>query len=370
MKPAHSKTGMPAAIDQSRLAAADMARGLAMLLVVTMHAILGVEESFHQRGALHHLVEFATSFRVPAFFFIAGLFLNRAMRLSWADLFAKRVFGLILLYLIWLAIHMGLRSVPELIANPAGALFGPNNLFWRYAQALIEPYGLLWFIHLMIVFIIIARLVYAMPKLLPIVLLVTAGLETARITTDWTMIDAFAARSFYFFLGLAVAPILLPGGRNGPRPGVMITEPRWLTFLRERPRLILLAICVWVIAQIVLSETGLDRLRGLSLIAGLMGAAALLLIGLWLSIRAPGSAVAKFLQLMGERSIVIYLVFTIPMSMVREGLRASGLALPVDLVSLIVIISAILVSLAVERAVRDTRFAVLFERHSLQSGKP
>lgn len=356
--------------DQSRLAAADMARGLAMLLVVAMHSILGVEEAFHQRGGLHHLVEFATSFRVPAFFFIAGLFLARAMRLSWRDLFAKRIFGLIVLYLLWLAIHLGLRSIPEIIADPMGMMFGPNNVFLRYAFALIEPYGLLWFIHLMIVFILVARLVFAAPKLLPLALVVTAALESARVDTGLTLIDAFAARSFYFLFGLAMARFLLPGGRNGPKQGVVIIEPGLLSSLRAKPGLILGLIAAWVFLQIVLSETGYDRLIGISLVSGLLGAAALLLIGLWLSIRAPDSGIARFLQLMGERSLVIYLVFTIPMGMIREGLRAIGIALPVDLISITTIIGSVIVALAVERAVRETRFAILFERHSLRSDKP
>lgn len=333
-----------------------------MLLVVMMHSILGVEQAVERIGSLHALVDFATSFRVPAFFLIAGLFLRRAMALSWRDLFARRIYGLVILYLVWLAIHLGLRSVPGILADPSASLFGPLGLFENYARALIDPFGLLWFIHLMVAFILAARLVYMIPKAMPFFILAAALLETARITTGQTLIDEFSSRFFYFLVGLWLAPLLLPGGHKGPRARAALAEPSWLVTLQSRPWLIAGLLALWFAAQLGLVLSGHDKTRGLSLFSGLAGAGALLLIGLWLATQLPLATITRFFLLIGRRSIVIYLVFTLPMGAIREVLIRIAPALPVDLLSFVVVIGAVAIALGVERLARASWLSWLFSR--------
>lgn len=352
-----------------RLDAVDIARGLAMLLVVAMHSILGVEAAMGQAGWLHRLVTFAEAFRVPAFFLISGLFLRRAMQLGWLDLFRKRIFGLIVLYLIWLGIHLTVRSLGGIIANPVEGLFGQSGLFAQYVLALIEPYGLLWFIHLMIAFLIVGRIAFMVPRLMPVFLVIAALLETARIETGSTLIDSFSARGFYFLLGLWLAPYVLPGGRKGPREGVKPTEPEWLASLRRKPGLLLGLLAGWALVQAIAAYTGFDHLPILSLVAGVTGAAALLLFGLWLAEYHRSFPLTRFFLHVGQNSIVIYLVFTLPMGALRAALLASGFALPVDLVSLLVLGAAVAASLAVVRFSGNTPFARLFERPVLGSAE-
>ena len=366
-RPGSPSSGIDA-VPSSRLAAVDIARGLAMLLVVAMHSIGGVEQSFDARGAMHALVDFATSFRVPAFFLISGLFLRRAMQLGWIDLYAKRLHGLIVLYLVWLAIHLFLRSLPAIHADPVGGIIGRNGYLAAYLRGLVEPYGMLWFIHLMIVLIIVARAVFLAPRALPVAILAAAVLESVRISTGYTLVDEFAARLFYFLAGLWLAPFLLPGGRKGPRAGVVIAEPHWLSAIRERPGLIAIALAAWFVVQVAVVHYGIDRMAGMSLMVGLAGTAALLLSGLLLVQLWPDAWLTRGLLLIGQRSIVIYLVFSIPMAIIREGLLRIAPGLPVDLVSALVICGSVAVALAVERLARDSWLEPLFSRPVLSFG--
>jgi uncharacterized membrane protein YcfT len=359
-------SGNPAAA--ARLSAVDVARGIAMLLVVMMHSVLGVEHAVERQGYLHEVVTFATAFRIPAFFLISGLFLRRAMVLGWADLFSRRIYGLIVLYLLWLMIHLAYRSAPQIIADPVSAIFGAQGLFLQYGQALIEPYGLLWFVYLMIVFIVAARLVFLVPRALPIIILVAAGLESLRIDTSSTIVDEFCARFVFFLLGLWLAPYLLPGGRRGPRPGVTLSDNPVLRWIDANHAMAIAALLAWLLLQGALTITGLDKMRGISLIAGCAGASAILLTGYLLTTLLPRSQITAFLRLIGERSIVIYLVFSIPMGLIRLALLQSGVPLPVDLIAVIVIAGSIAVALLVERYASRGWLAPFFERRVLGQG--
>ena len=58
-----------------RVAWVDAAKGLCILLVVLMHATLGVEKATGTATALNGFIDWAKPFRMPDFFLISGLFL-------------------------------------------------------------------------------------------------------------------------------------------------------------------------------------------------------------------------------------------------------------------------------------------------------
>src|SRR5687767_2243040 len=71
-----TEAGMSGAMtDGERIAWIDTAKGVCIVLVVMMHATLGVGEAYGGEGFLHHAVAFAKPFRMPDFFLISGLFL-------------------------------------------------------------------------------------------------------------------------------------------------------------------------------------------------------------------------------------------------------------------------------------------------------
>jgi uncharacterized membrane protein YcfT len=80
-----------------------------------------------------------------------------------------------------------------------------------------------------------------------------------------------------------------------------------------------------------------------------------------------GGPVTAALRACGERSIVIYLGFFLPMALTRTLIARFNdaqpdLALDVGLASLVVTVAAVTVPLAFERLVRGTRLDFLFRR--------
>jgi uncharacterized membrane protein YcfT len=72
--------------------------------------------------------------------------------------------------------------------------------------------------------------------------------------------------------------------------------------------------------------------------------------------------VTAALRACGNRSIVIYLAFFLPMAATRTLLLKSGLITDVGLASLVVILAAVCVPLLLERTVRHTPLKFLFRR--------
>jgi len=340
----------------SRIDGIDIARGLSMLLVVIMHSTIGVEAASGRAEIFHRIVDFATGFRIPAFFLISGLFFAKAMRFSLEELFRRRIFGLLALYLIWLVIHVTIRSIGPILTDPASGLIGKDGLLPELLLGLIEPFGALWFIYLLAVFALVGWLVRAMPGWL--VVLLAAALESLRIQTGWTLIDEFCARFVYFQLGLMVSPLLLPQRAAGD-----IVPSFVLKDIATRPVLPVLLLVVWGVVQSLLVVGGYDRWRIFSLLDGVIGAGALLLIGALVAQSLPLKGLKAFLLLMGRRSIVVYLVFTIPMALMRMMLLRFFPDLPLDLMVFIVVVAAIATALLLERLSRRSRLiGRLFER--------
>lgn len=333
----------------TRLRPIDIARGLCMLLVVAMHATLGVEAAFGQVSAFHGAIEFAKSFRIPAFYLISGLFFARAMTMSWPELFRRRLLALGSIYLFWLALHLGLRHGARLWQAPFTGVFGPDGLLFAYLEGLLQPFGTLWFLYLLIVFIVAARLLRGVP--IGIVLVLAALTETARIQTGLIIIDEFAGRFVYFVLGIALSGWLRRQiGRmaNTNPPGL------WMRPLG-------LALLAWLAAALLLFAFGLDRLTGFSLLCGAAGAFALLACGILLDGAPKLAPLAELLALIGRRSLVIYLVFTIPMAAIRSLLLIVSPMLPVSLVAVLVTLGAVMVALLVERLARSGWLARFFD---------
>ena len=68
------------------------------------------------------------------------------------------------------------------------------------------------------------------------------------------------------------------------------------------------------------------------------------------------------LRACGQRSIVIYLAFFLPMALTRTLIVKTGIITDIGWASLLVTVVALLVPLAFERMIRHTRLSFLFVR--------
>lgn len=327
-----------------RLAWVDIAKGICILLVVMMHAVIGTGEALGGEGFLHPVVAFAKPFRIPDFFLLSGLFMGRVIDRDWRLFSDRRVVHFAYFYLLWLVIQSAARY-GKIVGDG-----GPTAFAAHLAHALIEPYSSLWFIYLLAVFSVVTKALRQVPA--GLLLTGAALLQIADIRSDSTLIDEFCARYVYFLAGYVFADRIF---------GLADTAHR-------RIGLALCGLAAWAALEGWLALTpwsNPDRptLASLPLVSLALGAAGALaivvsaaLIGRW------GGPIAEAIRTCGQRSIVIYLAFSLPMAATRETLVRSGLVADIGVASLIVIAMAVLMPLILERLVRGTPFEFLFVR--------
>ncbi|MGP9822021.1 acyltransferase family protein [Salinarimonas sp. NSM] len=334
------RIGTPA--DAGRVGWVDAAKGICIVFVVMMHATLGVGEAMGGEGFMHAVVAFAAPFRMPDFFLISGLFLARVVDRDWRTYGDKRILHFAYFYLLWLVI----QSLVKIGSVSDGTLAG---FLEHLAVSLVEPYSTLWFVYMLAIFSVVAKLVRRTSPVL--VLAVAAALEIAPIHTGWFLLDEFCARLVYFLAGWHLAP--------------MIFRLAEAAVARRGAALAFLAAWAVINGALALTEvtvlgttTTPAALPVVSLALGVAGAAAIVVV----SALIAGTAVGRPLAHAGAHSIAVYLAFFFPMAVTREVLMRTGVIDDVGVVSLVVTLVAVIAPLVLERIVRHGPAAFLFER--------
>jgi len=320
---------------ERRVAWVDAAKGLCIILVVMVHATIGVEIAVGERGFMHAIVAWARPFRMPDFFLISGLFLALTIDRPWRRYLDRKVVHFLYFYLLWLTIQFAVKA-PEMAAE-AGDWTAPLA---GWLEALWQPFGTLWFIYVLPVFFIVTRLVRGLPVWF--VLAWAAILEALPVYTGSIIFDEFAQRYVFFFGGYIFAAHVLT----------------FAAAVARRPGLAIAGLAVWAVVNGVLVFTpapaslafliqgeigdtgatgGLSELPGLSLALGLAGALAIVTVAALLA-SAPW---AFWLRWLGRHSIVVYLAFFLPMAVTRIVLVSTGLIPDVGLMALVTTVAGI-----------------------------
>src|SRR6202162_2519683 len=130
----------------------DYAKGFCIIMVVMMHATLGGEAQAGREGFMHALVAFAKPFRMPDFFLISGLFLSLVIGRDWRTYLDRKVVHFVYFYLLWTAIQFAAKA--PIFVHEHGVL----GVAWLYLETFWEPFGTLWFIYLLPIFFVAAKL--------------------------------------------------------------------------------------------------------------------------------------------------------------------------------------------------------------------
>jgi uncharacterized membrane protein YcfT len=170
-------------VARQRLDWVDMAKGLSIFLVVIMYCASSVGEDTGQTGFLHWTIAFAMPFRMPEFFLISGLFLSQVIDRPWRAYADRRVVHYFYFYALWAVIHI-IFKVALVGRDPVGAL---SYLAW----AVVEPYGVLWFIYMLGIFGLVSKVLHQLKVPFWAALLIGAGLQMASIHTGSYLIDQF-----------------------------------------------------------------------------------------------------------------------------------------------------------------------------------
>jgi uncharacterized membrane protein YcfT len=234
-------------------------------------------------------------------------------------------------------IHIGLK-IGIMSADPTAAA---SDLL----RAIIEPYGVLWFIYLLAAFSFVAKLAHDVRAPRWGVLAIGAVLQILPVHTGSYLIDQFAEFFVYFCAGYVFAPWIF----------------RLVDLATRNVVVAIAALALYAAANVSLVfspgfavlpdhiQMGYAAFPGVHLALAVIGSLALCVTAALIS-RLP---LMGWLRWLGERSIVVYLAFVLPMSFARIGLGKLGLIHDVTLSSLLVMVFSIAVSIGLYLVVRS-----------------
>jgi uncharacterized membrane protein YcfT len=349
MSPASSVPGATApasAIGAQRVLWVDYAKGWSILLVVSMHSALGVGLALDRVGWLHPVVAFAKPFRMPDFFLVAGLFLGGAINWPLRAFLDRKVVHFIYFFVLWTFIILLTKS-GEL------GLIDPRAFLTAFLWAIIDPYSSLWFVQLLPLLFVVARLTRRLPPVAVILSASALHVLAARFPeggqyamgsdmTGWMTVDTFSLFSVYFVIGHTARATIFA----------------FAAWVARRPFAALAGLAAWAVAHQSAVAAGLTEIPGLTLVFGLLGGLAVVAAA---SLMAS-AGIALWFAYCGRKSLPIYLSFAIPMAVARILLVRTQIVSDPGSMAAIVTAAAILGPLALEALVRGTWASFLFER--------
>ena len=321
----------------------DHAKGWTILLVVLMHASLGVGAEMAATGWTHEIVRFAKPFRMPDFFFVAGLFAGAEATLPWRVFLDRRVLHFAYFYGLWAVLLISLRAIGD----------DGTPLLPALLTAIHDPYSSLWFIYVLPAMFLTLRLAALLPA--GVVLTGALGLHllAARhedggaymLAATWsgnTAIDSYLMFAVFFLLGHYVRDHVF----------------RFAGIVRAHPAAALAALAVWAGLNGLATQAGWLGAPGALFVSGLAGALAVIAMAVLLS-RLP---LFGWLGLLGRHSLVIYLAYAVPLAVARELALRSGLVSDTGTIAALATAAAIAAPILLHRLTTGTRAGFLFER--------
>jgi uncharacterized membrane protein YcfT len=327
--------------NNSRVAWVDYAKGICIILVILMHANGGVEKLTGQMTSIDTFIQWAKPFRMPDFFLISGLFLASRINAPWPKFLDAKVLHFGYFYILWSIIQHGYKDITR------GEMV--HESLSHYLTFLIEPMPTLWFIYMLAVFFVVAKITLPLPK--PAIFGVAAILEALPVATGSIIIDEFCGRFVYFYAGFWLAGYVFAFADRVTGAATKLVVPTLL---------------IWGAVNALLVFSGIAALPGVSLILGLVGIAALISV----SILCAKSGWFGALRYCGRNSIAIYLAFTLFMGPVRIIVFKLAPAITPEVVSVLSAIAGIAGPLALHWATKASWFGFLFERPAWARWRP
>ena len=323
------------AADSGRESWVDHARGISIILIVILHARFALA-AVPDAPVFDALIRIVQPFRLPALFFLAGLFLARIIDREWPRFLDRRVVHYAYFYALWATLEFAPVFASGVMKDAAAV----EPLAIDYLWLFVTPHGPLWFIYALPFFFVLAKLLRPIPAL--IVLPVAALISMAEIQTGWVIGDRLASRYFYFHAGYALAPLVFSAGAR----------------MRVNLPAVTLALALWLTVHVIAVLTAAPGNTALTFALGGAGCAAVLAAGALLS----RSSWMGWLAMLGHRSLVIFLAFPLLLVVVRKALEVGGWPIPGDLRVLLLVAGSIFGALLVQRLTRGTPLRFLFER--------
>jgi uncharacterized membrane protein YcfT len=308
----------------------DFAKGLCIVAVVALWVFRSMEGS---AGWLGYFVAFAKPFRMPDFFLISGLFLSQVISRPWRNYLDTKVVHYLYFLVLWtLLIVPGIWIITGPMPENAG------EVARQLIYSLYKPVAMLWFILMLPVYFVVARLLRPVPDML--VLAVAALMMIFPLHTGIYPVDWFGEYFVFFFAGHVMAERFF-------------SLADWA---RAKPRNAVAAIVVWAIFNAALVKLKLSDHLAVSLILGFVGISALVMLSSLIS-RHPA---ARWLNDLGKNSIVIYLGFYLPLLLITEHI--GPLTMSTHVKASILLLGSILAALGLHALATRAGLRFLYQR--------
>ncbi|HJV84449.1 MAG TPA: acyltransferase family protein [Noviherbaspirillum sp.] len=325
----------PRTYDFNRVEWVDYAKGVCIILVVTLYATHHVHQLTHATGWMQHVVDFAQPFRMPDFFLISGLFVSRVVDRPLRAYIDTKILHFVYFYALWVTFRFTYTDLRHVLDADKFAVL--TSYLHLYVQ---PPDGPLWFIYILSLFFIAVRLVRRVPVLL--ILAGAVALQIANFNTGLLLFDKFTHYFVFFFSGHIFARHVLG----------------FAAWARSHAAVTALILAGWFAGNWTLVEEGFAARPGVSLLMGFSGAFAVLLFATLLS-RVQWM---HWLRYLGQHSIVVYLGFVLPLALMR-GLISERLVInDIGNLALAVTIVSVAGAMLMYWSVRNTPLRFLFAR--------
>ncbi len=323
----------------SRVDWVDIAKGLCIILVVMLHATLGVEKAMGETSTFSAIIDWAKPFRMPDFFLISGLFLARRIDRPWRIYLDTKVLHFVYFYVLWVNIQLGLKA-PHFIGE-----LGLVGFAKMYFSSYIIPFSSLWFIYILAIYFVAAKLLANVPK--PIVFLAAAVMHIVTPESGIFALDQFSERFIFFYAGYAAAPLFFQfADRIAKTPDLLVG----------------LALGTWGVANAWAVSSGIAALPAIDLVVSFIGIAAVVTF----AVAMMQTPIGNVLGYCGRQSISVYLAFAIFMAAGRQILlkldAKFDIGLSVDLISFAALLAGVIAPLILAWMVKGTRLGFLFTR--------
>lgn len=315
----------------------DYAKGICILLVVAFHSVNHYTAATGSAGWMHYPIDFSMPFRMPDFFLVSGLFLARTINAPLRDYIDKKVVHFAYFYFLWLGLTLLVTDHDTLLADPAAFA----GLFvWN----IIQPTGVLWFVHMLAVFYVLTRLIRHAPKWM--VIAAAAALQIAH-QGGWIDTPSFIANRLmhyyvFFFTGYALSGLVFNVADRA----------------KAKPVLALAVLAAWAVGNHFMTDHGFHKLAGVGLALGFAGAMAVVQLSALLSL----TKVAGFLRYCGRNSIVIYLTFFFPLVALERLIAGRGVIDDPGLATFVIFAVSATLPLLFHLAIKRTPLIALYER--------
>ncbi|WP_344794210.1 acyltransferase family protein [Frondihabitans peucedani] len=179
----------------------DVAKGMAIILVALFHSIIFPAE-IRLAGPWETPATLLDTFRMPLFFFTAGMFAQKAISKPFAELFWSRMARLIWLFLLWCTIwFVAFQFIPLVGQGQARPTLSSLLL------SLVWPNESTWFVYGLAVYFALAWLIKPLPlwAQLAIAFVVVELFGTKLIDSPNGALDKMGMYFLYFLLATKVS---------------------------------------------------------------------------------------------------------------------------------------------------------------------